>query len=54
MTKVTQEEHQFNGTISAGDRVALYVNGVEFVGYTVKDNYEGKITFMYQEQEITE
>ena len=52
MTKVTYEEHQFNGTITAGDSVALYVNGVEFKGYTVKTGYEGKITFMYQEKEI--
>ena len=54
MTKVTSEEHQFNGTITAGDSVALYVNGAEFKGYTVKEGYEGKITFMYQEQEIKE
>ena len=52
MTKVTAEEHQFNGTVTAGDSVALYVNGTEFKGYTVKEGYEGKITFNYQEKEV--
>ena len=54
MTKVTQEEHQFNGDISEGDTVAMTINGNVFKEYTVKTGYKGKVTFMYQEQEITE
>ena len=52
MTKVTNEEHQFNGDISAGDTVALTINGEVFKEYTVKIGYKGIVTFMYQEQEI--
>ena len=54
MTKVTHEEHQFNGDISAGDTVALTINGEVFKEYTVKVGYEGEVTFMYQEKEIVE
>ena len=52
MTKVTYEEHQYNGTITAGDTVALTINGQEFKAYTVKTGNEGKATFMYEEKEI--
>ena len=54
MTKVTHEEHQFNGDISAGDTVAMTINGNVFKEYTVKTGYKGKVTFMYQEQEVVE
>ena len=54
MTKVTNEEHQFNGDISAGDTVAMTINGNVFKEYTVKTGYEGKVTFMYEEDEIKE
>lgn len=52
MTKVTFEEHQFNGKIDAGDTVALTINGEVFKAYTVKTGYEGNVTFMYTEKEI--
>ena len=52
MTKVTYEEHQYNGTITEGDTVALTINGQEFKDFTVKTGYEGKVTFMYEEKEL--
>ena len=53
MAKITNQEHQFNGDLEATETVALYVNGQKFKEYTVTAGNIGKVTFMYQEQEIT-
>lgn len=53
MAKITNQEHQYNGDFVAGEKVALYVNGVLFKEYTVTTGNTGKATFMYQEIAIT-
>lgn len=54
MAKITNQEHQYNGEFTEGEKVALYVNGELFKEYTVGTGNKGLVTFMYQEQEITE
>ena len=54
MAKMTSQEHQLNGDLEATETVALYVNGALFKEYTVTAGNTGKVTFMYQEQEIIE
>ena len=54
MAKITNQEHQWNGEFTEGEAVALYVNGELFIEYTVGAGNKGQVTFMYQEQEITE
>lgn len=49
MATVTHEEHQLNGDFVATEKVALYVNGVKYIEYTVNAGCTGKVTFMYQE-----
>lgn len=54
MAKITNQEHQYNGELEVAETVALYVNGEKFKEYTVTAGNTGKVTFMYQEQEINE
>ncbi len=49
MATVTNQEHQINGDLAAGEKIALYVNGQKYVEYTVSAATTGKVTFMYQE-----
>ena len=54
MAKITHQEHQINGALETTETVALVVNGNTIEEYIVSAGMKAKVTFMYQEQEITE
>jgi hypothetical protein len=47
--KITNQEHQYNVDLAAGEKVAIYINDVKAKEYEVGTNNTGKVTFMYQE-----
>ena len=50
---ITNEEHQYNADIEAGDKIEIYINDQPTpVSYTVNSGYKGAVTFMYQEQKL--
>lgn len=48
--KITNQEHQYNVDLVAGEKIAIYVNDVKAKEYEVGQNNTGKVTFNYQEQ----
>ena len=49
MAKITHLENQVNADFTAGEKVAIYVNGTLYKEYTVATGNTAKATFMYQE-----
>ena len=52
MATITNQEHQFNGDLTEGETVALYVNGQKFKEYTVTAGSTAKVVFNYQEKTV--
>jgi hypothetical protein len=45
MIVITNEEHQYNGELSEGDKITIYINDQPTpVSYTVNQGYKGLIT----------
>ena len=47
--KITNQEHQYNADLTAGEKIAIYINDVKVKEYAVANGNSGKVTFMYQE-----